>query len=159
MSCKWPDEPACKRVRISNLLTCTIMLDGNMYLDNVDIDDLATSASDLLDQYRKRGMTIQRKVLNNTYDAKNLEKLKGLLVKFEAAIQDHDAELAAAQAALVEHECMHGDHDTQETFQVSSSSAHASSSSVFNFFRCYRRHSRQRQRKLHDNNKLCPSRK
>jgi hypothetical protein len=35
--------------------------------------------------------TIQRKILNNTYDAKNLEKLKGLVEKFEAAIQIHDA--------------------------------------------------------------------
>jgi hypothetical protein len=46
------------------------------------------SASELLDQYRKGGIndTIYRKVLNNTYEANNLEKLKGLVVKFEAAI-------------------------------------------------------------------------
>ncbi len=62
MSCKWPYVPACKRVRISNLLTSTVMFDGDMLLDNVDIDDLALSASNLLDQFRKRGMdyTIQR---------------------------------------------------------------------------------------------------
>jgi hypothetical protein len=83
-----PDEPACKRVRISNLLTCTV-IDGAMLLDNVDIDDLAMSASDLLDQFRKRGMpdTIHRKILDKTYDANNLEKLNGLVAKFEAAIR------------------------------------------------------------------------
>ncbi len=55
MSCTWPDEAACKRVRVSNLLTSTVMLD-------VDIDDLALSASDLLDQFRERGLpdTIHR---------------------------------------------------------------------------------------------------
>jgi hypothetical protein len=53
------------------------MCDGPMLLDNVDIDDLAMSASDLLDQYCKRGMpdTIHRKVLDKTYDAQNLENL------------------------------------------------------------------------------------
>jgi hypothetical protein len=108
------------------------MLDGDMYLDNVDIDDLAMSASDLLDQYRKRGMpyTIHRMVLEKSYATNNLEKLKGLVAKFEAAIQDHDAEVAAAHTALVDHACMHGDHDTHETFQVASSSAHASSCST-----------------------------
>lgn len=67
MSCKWPDEPACKRVWISNPLTCTVMSDRDMYLENVDIDELAMSASELLDQYRKRGIndTIYRRVLNN----------------------------------------------------------------------------------------------
>ncbi len=81
------------------------MFNGAMLLDNVDIDDLAMSASDLLDQFRKRGMPniIRRKVLEKTYDAINLEKLKGLVQKFEAAIQDHDAEVVAAQTALVEH--------------------------------------------------------
>ena len=103
-----------------------------MYLENVDINELAMSASELLDQYRKGGIndTIYRKVLNNTYEANNLEKLKVLVAKFEAAIQDHDAEVAAAHTALVDHAYMHGDHDTHETCQVESSSAHASSCST-----------------------------
>jgi hypothetical protein len=65
--------------------------------------------------------TIYRKVLNNAYEAKTREKLKGLVAKFEAAIQAHDAEVEAAHTALVDHACMHADHDTQETFQVASS--------------------------------------
>jgi hypothetical protein len=50
MSCEWPDEPACKRVRISNLLTSTstVMLD-------VDIDDLALSARHMFLQLWTRG--------------------------------------------------------------------------------------------------------
>jgi hypothetical protein len=73
MSCTWPDEAGCKRVRVSNLLTSTVII--GVMLD-VDIDDLALSASDLLDQFRKRGMpdTIHRKVLEKTYAANNLEK-------------------------------------------------------------------------------------
>jgi hypothetical protein len=45
---------------------------------DVDIDDLALSASDLLDQFRERGMpdTIQRKVLDKTHEANDLAKLK-----------------------------------------------------------------------------------
>ncbi len=98
MSCKGPDVPACKRVRISNLLSYTVMFDGDMLLYNDIFDDLAWSASELLNQFRKRGMddTIQRKILNSTHDAKNPERLKGLVEKFDAAIQTHDAEVAAA---------------------------------------------------------------
>jgi hypothetical protein len=50
-------------------------------MPDVDIDDLAMSASDLLDQFRERGMTdtIQRKVLDRTYGANDLEKLKDLI--------------------------------------------------------------------------------
>jgi hypothetical protein len=71
--------------------------------DDVDVDELAMSASALLNQYRKRGINddIGRRVLNNTHEARNLERLKGLVAKFEAAIQVHDAEVAAAHTALV----------------------------------------------------------
>ena len=67
-----------------------------------DVDDLAMLAHDLLDQFGDRGMndTIPRMVLKNTYDAKNLEKLRDLVAKFKAAIEAHDAKVAAAQAAL-----------------------------------------------------------
>ena len=62
------------------------------------------AASGLLDQYLKRGMddVIQRSIVKKTFEADIREKLKleGLVVKFEAAIQAHDAEVAAAQAAL-----------------------------------------------------------
>ncbi len=51
MSSKWPNEA---RVQVSNLLNCTIMCDGEMAF--YDVDDLAMTASDLLDQFRKRGM-------------------------------------------------------------------------------------------------------
>jgi hypothetical protein len=62
-----------------------------------------------------RGMNdaIQRTVINRTLEANNLEKLKGLIAIFEAAIQAHDAKVAAAQATLEEWElfasleCMH----------------------------------------------------
>jgi hypothetical protein len=62
-----------------------------------------------------RGMNdaIQRTVINRTLEINRLEKLKGLIAKFEAAIQAHDAKVAAAQAALEERErfasleCMH----------------------------------------------------
>ncbi len=129
MSCKWPDEPACKRVRISNLLTSTVMLDEAMLLD---IDELVMSASELLDQYQKRGKnnTIYRRVFEKTCEANDLEKLKGLVAKFEAAIQDHDAEVAAAHTALVAHECINGDHGINEIFQFASPSAHESSCST-----------------------------
>jgi hypothetical protein len=63
------------------------MLNGDMYLEDVvDIDELAMSASELLNQYCKRGINdeIKRRVLNNTHEARNLEKLKGLVAKFEA---------------------------------------------------------------------------
>ncbi len=97
MSSKWPNEA---RVQVSNLRNCTIMCDGEFSF--YDVDDLALTATDLLDQFRKRGMpdTIQRKVLDHTYDAKNLEKLKDLVKNFKAAIEVHDAKVAAAQAAL-----------------------------------------------------------
>jgi hypothetical protein len=67
-----------------------------------DIDDLAMAATDLLNQYRKKGMDdqVQRSIVKKTFEADNLEKLEGLIAKFEAAIQVHDANLAAAHAAL-----------------------------------------------------------
>jgi hypothetical protein len=73
-----------------------------------DVDDLAMTACALLDEFRDRGMndTIQRKVLNNKYDANNLEKLKDLVAKFKAAIEAHDTKVAAAQAALSTHESL-----------------------------------------------------
>ncbi len=62
MSCKWPEEPACKRVRISNLLTCTVMSDGDMYLEDVDINELTMSASEeLLNQYCKKGIKFHKR--------------------------------------------------------------------------------------------------
>ncbi len=84
MSCKWPNEPACKRVRVSNLLNCTILLDGATPF--YDIDDLAMEASDLLDEFRDKGLNdlVQRTVVNRA---------------LEAAIQAHDAKVAAAQVA------------------------------------------------------------
>ena len=44
----------------------------------LDVDELVMMASDLLDQFRDRGMpdTIHRKVLEKTFDANNLEKLR-----------------------------------------------------------------------------------
>jgi hypothetical protein len=104
--------------------------------DDVDVDELAMSASELLNQYRKRGINddIERRVLNNTHEARNLERLKGLVAKFEAAIQAHDAEVAAAHTALVTHAShdarMHEGPGTHETFGVASSTAHASSCST-----------------------------
>ncbi len=93
MSSKWPNEA---RVQVSNLLNCVIMCDGEFSF--YDVDDLALTACALLDQFRDKGMddTIHRKVLNNTYDAKNLEKLKVLVKNFKAAIETHDAKVAAA---------------------------------------------------------------
>jgi hypothetical protein len=105
MSCVWTDEPACKRVRVSNLLNSLIMLDGAT-LPDLDIDDLAMAASDLLDQYRKRGMddVIHRKLVGRALDAEYVEKRKDLIAKIEAAIQEanqaYDADVAAAQVAL-----------------------------------------------------------
>ncbi len=77
--------------------------------DDVDVEELAMSASALLNQYRKRGINddIERRVLNNTHEARNLERLKGLVAKFEAAIQARDAMVTAAHtAALVTHVAM-----------------------------------------------------
>ena len=73
------ERPSEARVQVSNLLNCAIMCDVDFSL--YDVDDLAMLASDLLDQFRDRGMpdTIQRKVLNNTHDANNLEKLRDLV--------------------------------------------------------------------------------
>jgi hypothetical protein len=55
----------------------------------VDIDDLAMAATDLLDQFRKRGMddSVQRKLVGKALDLESVENLKGLIAKFEAAIQ------------------------------------------------------------------------
>jgi hypothetical protein len=73
----------------------------------IDIDDLAMAASDLLDQFRKSFARVaratQRTIVNRTLESNNLESsnsLKGLVAKFEAAIQAHDAEVAAAHVAL-----------------------------------------------------------
>jgi hypothetical protein len=88
-------------VRVSNLLNWVIMFDGDTP-PVLAIDDLAMATSDLLDQFRKRGMSnsIQRTIVNRTLEANNPEKLKGLVAKFEAAIQAHDTEVSAAHAAL-----------------------------------------------------------
>jgi hypothetical protein len=111
MSCKWPNEPACKRVRLSNLLNGVIIFDGTTP-PVVDIDDLVMATIDLLDQYRKRGMddSVERSIVKQTFEADNIEKLKGLIAKFEAAIQAHDAEVAAARAALGAPEFADMDH-------------------------------------------------
>jgi hypothetical protein len=63
------------------------------------------AACTLLDQFRDRGMpdTIQRKILEKTFDA---EKLKDLVQNFKAAIQAHDAKVAAAQVAVSAHESL-----------------------------------------------------
>jgi hypothetical protein len=97
-----------------------------------EFQTLALSASDLLDQFRERGMpdTIQRKVLDKTYEANDLAKLKDLVARFEAAIQNHDAKLAAAQTALMEHEGLNQDHAIHETLHFKSSSEHESSNST-----------------------------
>ena len=60
------------------------------------------AASDLLDQFRKRGMddVIQRTIVKRTLDAENVGKLKRLIARFKAKIQAHYADVAAAQAAL-----------------------------------------------------------
>jgi hypothetical protein len=100
------------------------MSDGYMHLEDIDMDEIAMSASALLNQYRKRGINdeIEIRVLNNAHESRNLEKLKGLLAKFDAAIQAHDAEVAAAHTALVTHAshdaCRHEDSGTHETFGV-----------------------------------------
>ncbi len=88
------------------------MLDG-VTPPVVDIDDLAMAATDLLDLFRERGMddSVQRKLVGRALDSESVEKLKGLIAKFEAAIQAHDAKVAAAQAALEVREFMdHLDH-------------------------------------------------
>jgi hypothetical protein len=111
MSCKWPNEHAYQRVRVSSLLNCVLMLDG--YTPPiVDIDDLAMEATDLLDQFRKRGMedSVQRKLVGKALDLESVEKLKGLIAKFETAIQAHNAEVAAAHAALEAQEFAALDH-------------------------------------------------
>ena len=97
--------------------------------DDFDIDELAMSASALLIQYRKRGINddTERRVLNNAHDARNLERLRVLIAKFEATIQAHDAEVAAAHTALVAHASHDAHVHTHKTFGVASSSAHASS--------------------------------
>jgi hypothetical protein len=93
-------QPSEARVQVSNLLNCAIMCD--VQISFYDVDDLAMLANDLLDQFGDRGMndTIPRMYLKNTYEARNLEKLRDLVAKFKAAIEAHDAKVAAAQAAL-----------------------------------------------------------
>ncbi len=73
-----------------------------------DIDDLAMAATYLLDQFRKRGMddSVQRSSAKKTFETDIMEKLKGLIAKFEVAIQAHDAEVAATNAALEAREFM-----------------------------------------------------
>ncbi len=107
MSSKWPNEA---RVQVSNLLNRIIMCD--LELSFYGVDDLAMKASDLLDQFRKRGMpdSIQRKVLDKTYEANDLAKLRELVARFEAVIQTHDADVAAAQAALSAHASLAMEH-------------------------------------------------
>ena len=75
MSGKQPSEA---RVQVSNLLNCAIMCDVDFSF--FAADDLALLAHDLLDKFCKRGMpdTIHRKVLDKTYDANNLDKLRDL---------------------------------------------------------------------------------
>ncbi len=92
---------------------------------DVDIVDLALSASDLLDQFRGRGMpdSLQRKILDKTYEANDLANIKDLV---EAAIQNHDAKLAAAQTALMEHAGLNRNHAIHETLHGESSSGHES---------------------------------
>ncbi len=77
-----------------------------------DVDDLAMMASDHLDQFRKRGKpdSVHRTVLDTAHQTNNLEKLKSLVARFEAAIRIHDAEVAAVQAALSAHESLAMEH-------------------------------------------------
>jgi hypothetical protein len=76
------------------------------------------AASDLLDQFRDRGMydAIQRSVVKNTFEAESLEKLRGRVAKFKAVIQAHDAKVAAAQEALVERKLLAGLECMDESF-------------------------------------------
>jgi hypothetical protein len=99
---------------------------------DVDIDDLALSASDLLDQFRERGMpdTIHRRILDTAHQTNNLEKLKDLVARFQAAVQNHDAKLAAAQTALMEHAGLNRNHAIHETLHGESSSGRESSNST-----------------------------
>jgi hypothetical protein len=103
-------RPSEARVQVSNLLNCAIMCDVDFSF--YDVDDLAMLASDLLDQFRDRGMpdTIQRGVLDTAHQTNNLEKLRDLVAKFKAAIEAHDAKVAAAQAALSTHESLAMEH-------------------------------------------------
>jgi hypothetical protein len=132
MSSKWPNEA---RVQVSNLLNCVIMCDVD--LSFYDVNDLAMMASDFLDQFRKGGMpdSIHRRVLDTAHQTNNLEKLKGLVTRFEAAIQAHDAEVAAAQVALSAHQSL-----AMETVD----GMHASYGNTF--FRHYKRQPQRNQR-------------
>ncbi len=74
------------------------MYDGDMAF--FDIDDLAMVimvASAHLDQVCKRGIhdAIQRRVVERTFEANNLEKLKDLVANFKAVIQAHDAKVGS----------------------------------------------------------------
>jgi hypothetical protein len=71
-------------------------------LPDLDIKDAAMAASGLLDQFREMGMddSIQRTLAKKNIEADILERLKRLIVKFDRAIQAHDAKVAAVQAAL-----------------------------------------------------------
>jgi hypothetical protein len=90
------------------------MLEGEMPL--LDIDDLAMAASDLLDQFRDRGMNDP------------IQRTEGLIAKFKAAIQAHDAKVAAAQAALEAREFMHHIDHIDESFALPSCSTEMTSS-------------------------------
>ena len=54
-----------------------------------------------LDQFRKRGMddSLQRSIVKKAFGPENVERLKGLVAKFEGAIQTLDADLVAAVTA------------------------------------------------------------
>ena len=97
-------QPSEARVQVSNLLNCAIMCDVDFSF--YDADELALLASDLLDQFRDRGMddSVQRKLVGRALDAESVEKLRDLVAKFKAAIEAHDAKVAKAQAALAAHE-------------------------------------------------------
>ena len=80
------------------------MLDGAMPLV-FDVDDLAMAATDLLDQFRDRGIedSVQRKLVGLIRIMwKGSTPVNGLIAKFGAAIKAHDAKVADAQKALEE---------------------------------------------------------
>ena len=126
-------QPSEARVQVSNLLNCAIMCDVEFSF--YDVDDLALLASDLLDQFRDRGMneTIQRRVLDTAHQTNNLEKLRGLVAKFKASIEAHDAKVAKAQAALAAHESQAMEQCQEHTsFSASSFSTAIPSSGATN---------------------------
>ena len=100
--------PSERRVQVSNLLNCVVMYQGDL----LDIDDLAMQACALLDQYRSRGISdsLQRNLVNRALDQNHRDRIIELLAAFKAVIKEHDekvqaddANLAAAQVALLAH--------------------------------------------------------